>query len=132
MVDRRAVRLQPADDAYDEQRDSCEQHDLAEHVKAVPYGAVRHLASVGISQCLGQRAARTEPTAIGAFSKEINHQRNEDECLQGADYKPPAEWMMGENVIYIERPSEDETVRPPVFPSETVIHLGKQRVGDTW
>ena len=69
-----------------------------------------------VAHRFGQRTARTYPAAIRALAPAIHEPRDEHKRLQSADDDPPPMRRIGEHVIDVERPGQNEAVGPPICP----------------
>ena len=130
-IDRVPVREDPSHDADHQNEDGEEQHSLSQHVRAVPEGAVRHLVPVGVSQGLGERAAGADPPAVHPFPEEVDPERDEHQGLEHADADPPPQRIVGEDVVDVERPRQDEAVRAPELPPMPVGHHREEGVQES-
>ena len=111
--------------------DGEKERGLPDHVQAVPKRTVRHLVAMGVAHRFGERAAGADPAAIRALAPAEDDQRNEHERLHKAKCPARPERVVGEDVLNIERPREDEAEGPPVgafVPGGAVVAF-KQVVG---
>src|SRR5438876_7397114 len=71
----------PTGDAHREQQERQGEHPLSREGESIPARPVRHAMTNAVPQRFRERAARTDPSAIGALAEEVDGERDPHEGL---------------------------------------------------